>query len=431
MNIQRFLKLFLSFFVSQIAFVVIVSTDLIFLGKAGVSGLAGAGLAALIYSSIYMFFHGFAVCYSNISAEAIRDGRSIRNFYEMSVKICSLSLICYLVICPIVSRLSSIALQTASEQQNFSNYLLLMGFSLPIQLYFNLKRYELASYEKHKLPSIAYVAVSIINYLMNIAFINTFQSFGWMLVNAVASASIISWLIGAIFLEIGAARIKLASLKHTTRVSMLSLYKRGSFLGGAFLVESFYFSVIAAIVGTYGTFILAACNAGNNILYIAFMVPVSVSNALSILLSKSRSNKDLIKLTTPTVGICMISITILSGIYFFPSFFLGIYYSPENADFSLVLDAFKRISLLILLFHVCDCFQNICSGVIRAYGKEGLITRNLLLGLWCFGFPCMLIAKQFANSFSWIWGGAVSGMLIVVILHLFSVSTIHQTTVRD
>ncbi len=421
MGLPRFLKLFLNFFISQIAFVVIVSTDLIFLSKAGISGLAGAGLAALIYSSIYMFFHGFAVCYSNISATEIRQGKKIHNFYDISLKLSSLSVICYLILFPLFKQVSLYILSSVSEQHYFNNYLFFMGGTLPLQLFFNLKRYKLASFETHKLPSLVFLFVAFLNLFLNYGLIRMFLPLGWMLVNAVAAASILSWLIGIFLLEMGSAHLRTPTGLRPTRLPLKSLLVRGSFLGSAYLIESLYFSVIAAVVGRYGTFALAASNAANSILYIAFMVPVSVSNSLSIILSKDKDTNAIKDTAKWTTGISIVGITILSGVCFFPACFLGIYYGPENNDFPMVLAAYEKISILILAFHICDCFQNISSGILRAHAYEHLITRNLIIGLWCCGVPCMFIADIKNGDFHWIWSAAVIGMLIVTILHVSTI----------
>lgn len=417
---NKFFNLFGSFFISQIAFVTIVSTDLIFLSRAGISGLAGAGLAALAYSSVYMFFHGFAVTYSNVAAEMQQSKKLTKNFLKIMFLLCVIAVFIYYLIFPLINFLSRFSLKQSEEIIYFTRYYLIMGLALPLQLFFNIKRYEAAVFESYKLPAITYIILAILNAVLNFYLILLFKKLNYLLVDAVAYSSIITWLIGIIILELGVKR-ELNKNYILSDIDLKDYIKRGSRLGFAFVTESFYFAWIAALVGIMGIHSLAASNVINNIIYIAFMVPVAISNAISIIISSER-NKTLDKKSKIySLMLCAFSTSCLMIITIWPSYFLDFYYPKTNPDFSAVLQIFEKICFFMVIFHILDCLQNILSGVMRAFSLENKIGLNIMLGLWLIGGPLSLLATIYLNNYMFIWAAATAGMGIVVLLHAISI----------
>lgn len=176
------------------------------------------------------------------------------------------------------------------------------------------------------------------------------------------------------------------------------------------------FSVLAMIMGSFGTAALAAHNVVYQVTFIVFQVGVGFSHGSSILVSRAWGLKD--KALAQRVGIraqlMMTSVVAGAALLFLllPRPVLAPFIDngdAQNAKDTLAL----AVSLLAIgaVMEFVDTAQNIAIGLLRGIDDTTTGLKASLIGYWVLGLPAaLLLAFPAGLGPHGVWWGLVIGL---------------------
>ncbi len=157
-------------------------------------------------------------------------------------------------------------------------------------------------------------------------------------------------------------------------------------IGCALFVEASIFGVIALLIGSLGADVVAAHQIALNFASLVFMVPLSVSTAISVRVGHAigrQSPRDARR--SSAVGIVLTAFLALFSAAFtllFPGVIASIY--TDNAD---VAAAAAALLVLAALFQVSDAVQVSTAGALRGYKDTRVPMYLLIFAYWAVGLP--------------------------------------------
>ena len=181
--------------------------------------------------------------------------------------------------------------------------------------------------------------------------------------------------------------------------------------------EVMAFCSVTLFVGKFHEIQTAANNIALNIASLAFMIPLSISAAVSVKVGHSygeRNYKNLQTFAEVSIFTSMCYTLLITVIfYFFPSFILSIFTQD-----TLVLDWGKKLLLLVCCFQLFDGAQVTLSGILRGISVTRAPSIAIFTGYWIIGLPLgyfLAFHQGFEAQGFWI-GLAVSLALVAMML---------------
>lgn len=180
--------------------------------------------------------------------------------------------------------------------------------------------------------------------------------------------------------------------------------------------EAGMFSVLAMIMGSFGTAALAAHNVVYQVTFVVFQVGVGFSHGSSILVSRAwgLKNSSLAQRVGIRTQMMMTTVVAAAALLFLfaPQFLLSPFIdngNAENADETLAL----AMSLLAIgaLMEFVDTAQNVAIGLLRGINDTTTGLKASLIGYWIIGLPAALIlAFPIGLGPHGVWWGLVIGL---------------------
>lgn len=163
-------------------------------------------------------------------------------------------------------------------------------------------------------------------------------------------------------------------------------------LGAAILAEGGFFFIIPALIASLGATILGAHSIAMNFDTLMFMIPLGISQALTIRLSHHLGNREPVAAAYSArvglwvvVGIGLVQVAILITCRY-P---IAELFSDDPA----VIDLAASLLLLAAAYRLFDALQTGGAGILRAYHDTRFIMIMGLLAYWIVGFPlCYILA---------------------------------------
>ncbi|KAN0016138.1 hypothetical protein ACTFIU_006093 [Dictyostelium citrinum] len=194
--------------------------------------------------------------------------------------------------------------------------------------------------------------------------------------------------------------------------------------GFQMLLEGTAFELLTILSGTFGSVSLDGHSIAMNFTLLTFMLPFSISIALSVRIGQLLGSKDAKKAKSATnIGFCLtMSIMVLiSMTQFLTRHLIGSLYTDEVEVQQLV----ARILPISALFQFFDGFQTTCQGIIRGTGKNKIGALVNFGGFYLIGVPfsCIFGFALHKEVIGLWWGlclglGSVAVILGFVILRI-------------
>ena len=180
--------------------------------------------------------------------------------------------------------------------------------------------------------------------------------------------------------------------------------------------EAGMFSVLAMIMGSFGTATLAAHNVVYQVTFVVFQVGVGFSHGSSILVSRAWGLKNNSLAQRVGIRTQMMMATVVAGaallFLFAPQFLLSPFIDNGNAERANETLALAMSLLAIgALMEFVDTAQNVAIGLLRGINDTTTGLKASLIGYWIIGLPAALIlAFPIGLGPHGVWWGLVIGL---------------------
>jgi MATE family multidrug resistance protein len=199
---------------------------------------------------------------------------------------------------------------------------------------------------------------------------------------------------------------------------LLRTMRIGLPIGGQIVLETGAFAIIALLMGRLGTVPMAAHQVAINIASLAFMVPLGVSSAVSVLVGHgvgagdaARSRRAASAGLVTGAGFMLVSAALFIGA---PGLLARVY----SSDLAVVAMAAALIPIAGV-FQVFDGLQVVAIGILRGVGDTRAPMVINVLGFWLLGFPASLgLGFGLGLGPEGLWWGLVVGLAVVALLLL-------------
>lgn len=244
------------------------------------------------------------------------------------------------------------------------NYIKVSTFSIfGIFLFSALKEF-LQAHEIVIFPNVMMVLAVGINLALNFLFVygnNFIPELGTI---GLAVASLIVRLLLGISLFIYCIKLLNNSIYKNTTTYIKDLIKTGSPIAGALFIEFLGFNIIAILVGRFDPIYAACHNIIISITSLSYMIPFSLSNALSVKVgyaNGSKNPKEIKRYTlTSLLFIGIYSITMITIYLCFKEQLMSLLSSDVE-----VIKLGASIMVIVACFTTFDGIQGICMGALK------------------------------------------------------------------
>ncbi|MCJ8315003.1 MAG: MATE family efflux transporter [Saccharospirillaceae bacterium] len=167
---------------------------------------------------------------------------------------------------------------------------------------------------------------------------------------------------------------------------IFKIFKIGTPIGMSLLIEVSTFSFISIFIAKLGNHIVASHQIAFNIISVTFMIPLSLSLALTIRVSHHLGAKDYKQ--AKQTSILMLCISLMIGLSLMCMYFL---IAPNLMDMYInEIEIIKLGSSILLIagaFQIFDCLQVTTTGALRAYQDTSWPMGIAFVAFWVFALP--------------------------------------------
>ncbi len=405
-------------------------TDTVMLGWLGAAPLAASVLGTQIFLILLLTGSGFAQAVVPLAAHALGAGdttvlrRAVRMGFWVSTAFT-------LVVFPIMWFAEPILLALGQEPalaRMADQYLSIAKWSFLPNLFIMVLRSYFGVVEKAHIVLMTTLMAAVVNGVLNYALI--FGNWGApaMGIEGAAYASL-----GSALLSMGLllaltnwhpALAPHAILKRFWRsdwVAFREVARLGWPIGVSILAEFGLFAMSAIMMGWFGTVALAAHGIVMQVISIAFMVPLGLSQVATIRLGLAKGRKNAAEVTMAGRTVLMVGIGFALAITLLlvtaASPLLSLFLDLKTADAPAIL-AFA-IPLLVVAagFQLVDTLQVLAAGLLRGLKDTRVPMQFALFSYWVIGIPAAYLLSQYTSLEALgVWLGLAIGLTVASIL---------------
>lgn len=409
---------------AQLANVLMVFTDTVMMGLLGPAELAAGGLGAASYSFVSIFCVGVIAAVGNLVAirHGAGDVAGAARLTQAGMWLgWGLALAAGLLLWNLGPLLRVFG-QEAHNIEGAMQFLSTLVFALPGYMTFMALRGFTSAIGRPGPVMAISIGGALANFALNYVLIH-----GWFglprlglagigLITALvmtAMALLLAWHVtrhpayAAYSLRHGLLQPRLDDLRELLRLGLP--------IGGTYAVESGLFAFAALCMGALGSQALAAHQVAIMSVYVAFMVPVGISYAVTFRIGQhfgAGRLEDARRAGRLGIGLgagCMLSFAAL--FWLAPEWVVGLFLERGNAEFEAVVQMAVGLLAIAAWFELFDGIQTIAMGAIRGL-KDAKTT--FLVGLGCYWLVGAPAAWLLAFHFGWgpqgVWWGLASGL---------------------
>ncbi|MDQ0791472.1 MATE family multidrug resistance protein [Streptomyces sp. B3I7] len=187
--------------------------------------------------------------------------------------------------------------------------------------------------------------------------------------------------------------------------------------------EAGFFSVVALIIGTFGSAALAAHTAVNQLIYIVFQTAVGLSHAASLNVSRelALNRTTAARRIKNTALACAAAVMAVVGVVYLtvPALVLRPFLDPSAPEGNSATDIATNLLLIAAVLQFFDCAQNIGVGLLRGLDDTRSGFRVTLVGYWLIGLPAAWLLGHLAGLGTvGVWLGLLTGLAATAALLL-------------
>lgn len=369
----------------QIGLMLIGTGDMIIAGKYSRECLAAIGLAISILNPIQISLLGLQFSIGPILAQKRGQGENIEDTYW--------TIFYYSLIVSLVSGIISLISYLIVDHLNYSpeltsiikSYILVTAFSsFGICIYQGVKEFY-QSQEKTFAANITAIGAAVFNLGCNYALVFGAWGFPELKEIGLAWASLIGRILMAAVLFTMSYKFWKTSKKVDWSL-MKQFFKVGSPVAAMLFFEIMAFCSVTLFVGRFSEDQIAANNLALNIGSLAFMIPLSLSSAVSVKVGHAYGEKNfsLIRIFSQVSLFIAVVFAIMMGLcfYLFPQAVISFYTTDAE-----VIEWGKRLLFWVACFQLFDGLQVTLSGILRGLSVTRPSSIAIFIGYWIIGIP--------------------------------------------
>jgi MATE family multidrug resistance protein len=274
--------------------------DTIMAGQRSAEFLAVVGIGVSVYISIFVGFRGVLMGLAPIAAGHFGAGRLTEIGTDVSQAIW-VAMLLSLVGMPLLLWIDPWLLLVQPDpvlHDPLKNYLAVTALALPATLLFSVF-FTLNNATSRPAVTMAINLIALaLKWPLNLVFMDGWG--GWVepmgAVGCAVSTAVLAWTscLIAIFLVYADRRYRSfgLALRKPKKSRIGELLKIGLPIGGGYFIEVTSFTLMALLIGRYGTLASASHQVAANLAALIFMVPLALSNATSVLAAQALGGND-------------------------------------------------------------------------------------------------------------------------------------------
>ena len=428
-ELRAILKLAGPLIAAQLAHVLMVFTDTVMMGLLGPATLAAGGLGAASYSFVSIFCVGVIASVGNLVAirHGAQDAAGVTRLTQNGLWLgWGLALLAGLALW----NLGPALLYFGQKPENVSGgmqFLSTLVFALPGYMSFMALRGFTSAIGRPGPVMAISIGGALANFILNYALIK-----GWFGLPPLGLAGI--GLVTAVVMNVMALLLAWHVLHHSAYspyplwrgllrpvwAELKELLRLGLPIGGTYAVESGLFAFAALCMGALGSTQLAAHQIAIMSVYVAFMVPVGISYAVTFRIGQHfgagrlQQARQAGRLGLGLGALCMLGFACL--FWLAPHWVVGLFLDHNDSAYAEVVSLAVALLAIAAWFEFFDGIQTIAMGAIRGL-KDAKTTFWVGLGCyWAVGAP---LAWALAFPLGWgaegVWWGLAGGLACAAI----------------
>ena len=418
---KQIIVLLIPILITQLGMFSMVFFNTIMSGKYHSSDLAGVAIGSSVWSPIFMGISGILLAVSPIAAQ--RFGEKRNNEVSTVVKH---GMYLSFLIAIVVIILGSFLLEPILDkmklpedvQETAFDYLVGLSFGIVPLFIFNVLRSFIYALGKTRVIMVIMLASLPLNFFLNYAFI--FGHFGFPELGgsgAGYATSITYWAIMGMTIFIVKTQDPFSSYpvfsnkKEFSWEECKEILKIGVPMGLSTFFETSMFAVVTILLSKFNVTTIAAYQSALNIVSFLYMIPISISTALTVLVGfevGSRRYKDAKQYSWLGVYLA-IFIALFTGllVVVFRYQVAGLY-SNETA----VINLTANFLIFALFFQISDAIQATAQAALRGYKDVNLAFIMTLIAYWLICLPVGFVLAHYTNlEARGYWLGLTVGLL--------------------
>ncbi|MCQ2739666.1 MAG: MATE family efflux transporter [bacterium] len=401
----------------NLGFIMIGVGDVIVAGRHSTETLAAISLATAITNCILMFGIGILVSTSALLSNYRGMGKDISKYFYPSIKfamlLAGMTSIIILLAIPFIDKLGF----EANLVPIIKDYFFITAFATFGGYLHCVTKEYLQAFEIVVFPNLVTIFCIFLNLFLNIIFV-----FGWKYIPGMgaiglAMASlVVRYFMGIVLLLY--CYIKTNTKKYKEFNYYKDLVKIGLPASLAIVIEFVGFNIIAIVMGRVSGIYAAAHNILLTITNVTFMLPLAISNAVSVKVGYSNGAKYIESLKAYAgrglaVSVGFMSITALM-FALFPRFLVGLFTPDEN-----LINVCVPIVYVLACFQVFDGLQITLAGIFKGLRQTKIVMFSNLVSYWLLAFPIgYILAFYYKFNLKGFWIGILFSSVVLCTIML-------------
>ncbi len=383
--LAELLKFALPIILGQVGLMLIGTGDMIIAGRYSRECLAAIGLAIAISNPIQISLLGMQFSISPLLAQKRGNGEPIGPYFWTVVVYSLLISTVSFVLTFLSYKLVPLLGYGANLDRIIQEYLIITSFSsLGLCLYQGMKEF-LQSQERTMAANAVALSCAALNVPLNFVLVFGAYAFPRLEEAGLAWSSLIVRLIMGLALFL-AARSWWSGPRKIDWGFMGELWKLGAPISMSLFFEILAFCSVTLFVGKFAEVQIAANNLALNLGSLAFMVPLSISAAVSVKVGHAygeRNRSAIIRYAQVSLFASFIfTLAMGSVFYLIPHPILALYTNDL-----LVLEWAKKLLFWVACFQLFDGAQVTISGILRGLSITRAASISIFIGYWIIGIP--------------------------------------------
>ncbi len=293
-----------------------------------------------------------------------------------------------------------------------------VAWSFPFAILFQALREYLQSSEKVLFPNIASIMAVLLNLGLNYLLVFGTKEYQGMGEIGLAYASLLIRIF--LFFVVLLYTLRFEKLKKPTMKVGRQLFRFSLPIAIMFFLEVSAFCLVGILSGKISVPAAATNNLVLTMAAISFMIPLSLSSAVSVKVGHAFGAKNFSALKLyirSALYLLFIYVAISStSFFFFPDFLMGLVSKDP-----VVIALGSSILFIVAIFQLSDCLQVTLSGILRGLKITKLSSYLVFFGYWVVGIPLgiyLTFTKEVGLSGLWI-GLATALSLVALSLGIY------------
>lgn len=434
-NVKQILNLMLPILVTMLTVAGMQSIDIIMSGHASNADVAGVSVAGNIWFPLYTGLNGIILAASTIFANLLGAGKKneIRGVLHHSMILSMVIGVILIVAINIAIRYIHLVVTVEPHVLEIARgYIFALSWSVIPLCMVNSFRQFIEALNYARVVTITMLLALPINIFVN--YIMIFGHWGFPRMGGVGAGYATSVTYLFVFCMLAYMCITQQPFKEYKILEEFKITSKrfkeqlrlGIPIGIAIFFEAAMFNVLGIMVMKFGTDTIAANQAASSISTMTYMLCLSLSLSLNIVVGYAVGAKDYIKARELSITGLKLSLLVTSCVMVLLWGFNGQIAALYNAD-PVVQVMIKNFLVLVIIYQVADGLAVAAQGVMRAYRDVRTCFAIVVITYWGICLPVgRIFDVYFHRGVTSYWQGMVFGIFIGAIISYLRIRYLHK-----